>query len=162
MNKMLIAIFVLSGLFLVGCTTDKIAKEAPAEVKKEESIYSVVIQKSLKECQEHNISLDEKRITQFMHRSPRATIEKAANQKEKMPQKLCRFFAQETSDEKLEKVEEFTEKVVNGCKKVGVMLPNEKIYHKIQTLPLFVIKEGLALNSKPTTQECEMMKQKYE
>jgi hypothetical protein len=158
MNKMLIIVLILAVAVFTGCSEKNIEKEKRIEAN---DVYTFVIKKSIRECKEHSIILNEKRTNDFMRRSPKNTIEKTAKQKGKTPKKLCLFFADETSDKKIEKVNEFTSKMINGCKKFGVTLSKEKIHDKIENLPLFVIKKGLALGDETSIEECELMGKKY-
>ena len=152
----------LGALAFLGCAENTFVKdEVVKEVSENEKKYIIVIEKSLKDCKEHGIILDEKRTNDFMRRSPQATIEKTASDTRKMPKKLCQFFAGETSLEKIENVEKFTAKIINTCQALGVTLPKEKIHKKITNLPFFVIKKGLAMKNKTTVEECELMAKKY-
>ena len=155
---MLIIVLSLGTLAFLGCANNKVVKD---EVAVDDN-HRIVAKKSIQDCKEHNIILDEKRTTAFMRRSPIETIKKAVKNKEKIPLKLCQFFAEETSLEKIEKIDAFTSKIMNACEKVGVTLPKEKIHNKITNLPFFVIRKGLAMKNETTVEECELMKKKYE
>jgi hypothetical protein len=159
---MLIVVLSLGTLTFLGCAENNVVKdEVVKEISQSEKKYIIVIEKSLKDCKEYGIVLDEKRTSEFMHRSPAKTIEKAAKNKAKTPKKLCQFFEEETSDEKIVNIEAFTSKIMNACEKVGVTLPKEKIHKKITNLPFFVIKKGLAMQNETTVEECELMEKKY-
>lgn len=158
MNKKLLITGVMTSLLFLGCSEKTVVKD---ETVKSMDSYDIVIAKSIKDCKEHNIILNEERTNEFMRRSPLKTIEKAAKQTAQTPKKLCMFFAEETSLEKVEKIDEFTAKVVGKCEKVGVTLPKDKIHEKITNLPFFVIKKGLAMQNEASLKECEVMKKKY-
>lgn len=165
MYKVFSTSLILTGLLFVGCSTTEPKKEEVAkkeEVVKKPDIYSIVIEKSIKDCKTHNIMLDEKRTTEFLQKSPRVTIEKAAKQTEPTPKKLCEFFAEETSVEKIEQVDAFTNKIMDACEKLGVTLAKEKIHKTITTLPFFVIKKGLAMQNETSVEECQLMQKKYQ
>ncbi|CAA6823221.1 MAG: Unknown protein [uncultured Sulfurovum sp.] len=163
MNKTLLLTITISSLVLIGCGQKNVSKEETVkELSPKNDKYAQVVQKSLKDCKEHNILLDEARTDAFMHRSPEETISKAAESKVKTSKKLCQFFADETSLKKEAKVEEFTSKIVNGCQGVGVNLSKENIHKKIKNLPFFVIRKGLAMQKETSLQECELMQKKYQ
>ena len=152
----------LGTLAFLGCAENNVVKdEIVKEVSESEKKYMLVVNKSLDDCKEHGIILDEQRTNDFMRRSPQATIDKTAADTRKMPKKLCQFFAGETSLEKIESIDAFTSKIMNACEKVAVTLPKEKIHDKITNLPFFVIKKGLAMKNETTVEECELMQQKY-
>ncbi len=158
MNKELCTVVILGSLLFIGCAEKNVVKE---EVVKSDDNYSIVITKSIKDCKEHNIILDEQRTNIFMRKSPKATIDKAAKSEVKANKKLCTFFAEETSLEKIEKIDEFTSVILKGCEKVGVSLPKENIHKKVQNLPFFVIRNGLLRKGDASLEECEFMKKKY-
>lgn len=167
MNKSLFATLTLGTLLFVGCAEKGLTKTEPtkeavvSQVEKEptasEDLYGFVIAKSIRECKEHNITLDKQRTSDFMRKSPRATIEKAAQSEVKASRDLCNFFAEETSVEKAEKVDEFVAKLMTSCSKVGIALPEEAIHNKVRSLPFFVIKKGLAMENESTLEECQLM-----
>lgn len=163
MNKFLVLTTLVGSLLFTACSEKNIAKDETLKVTdKSMDNYDIVIAKSIKDCQEHNIILNEERTDEFIRRSPLQTIEKAAKKTAQTPKKLCRFFAEETSLEKIEKVKEFTAKVIAKCVKLGVTLPKEKIYKRITKLPFFMIKKGLLIDNEASVKECEIMKKKYE
>ena len=156
MNKILTMALIAGSVLFVGCAKDEPKKDAEPK-----DIYAIVVNKSINECKEYNIILDEKRTNDFIRRTPKATIEKAAKETARTPQKLCQFFAEETSLEKAEKVNEFTTKLVTSCQEHGVTLSKEGIHNKVHNLPFFVIKKGLAMKNKSSLEECELMEKKY-
>ena len=162
MNKFLVITLTFGTLMFLGCSEKNVVNDkVKKEVSENEKKYIVVIKKSLMNCKEHGIILDERRTNDFMRRSPQSTIDKTAADTRKMPKKLCQFFAEETSLEKIEKIDAFTSKIMNACEKVGVTLPKEKIHSKITNLPFFVINRGLAMKNETTVEECELMAKKY-
>jgi len=155
--------FIITSLFFTACSEKSSVKK---ELDKQEEVlpegnYSVVINKSIKDCAEHDIPLDKKRVTEFMLKTPKETIDKTAQSDEKMSKELCQFFVEETSLEKAKKAEELTSKIVASCEKVGVKLSEEGINRKVMSLPFFVIKKGLKLDKESSVEECELMKKKY-
>lgn len=163
MNKILITILSLGTLAFLGCAETNVVKdEVIKEVSQSEKKQILVIKKSIEDCKEHGIILNEERTSTFIRRSPQTTIDKTAADTRKMPKKLCQFFAGETSLEKIESIKAFTSKIINACAKIDVTLPKEKIHDKITNLPFFVIKQGLAMKNETTTEECKLMKKKYQ
>jgi len=161
-KRILITGFVSTLLFL-GCAEQNVVKDKVLQkTPKSNDGYAILANKSIADCKTYDILLDEKRIHAFMRKSPQKTIDKALKDKEKTSKKLCLFFADETSVEKIEKAKEFSAKVLGKCKEVGVSLPKEKIHEKISNLPFFMIKKGLMINNKASVKECELMKKKYE
>ena len=161
MNKKISIALTVGGLLFLGCAEKNITKDSTLkEASSNNDVYSVVVAKSIRECQEHGITLDEDRTNAFMRRSPKATIEKAAVQEAKTPKKLCQFFSEETSLEKVKQVAMFTSKIITGCKQHGVELAKETIYSKVQKLPFFVIKKGLAMQGQSSLEECQLMGKK--
>ncbi|CAA6812564.1 MAG: Unknown protein [uncultured Sulfurovum sp.] len=153
---------VTGTLLFVGCAEKEIKKDAVANVPvASNDVYDVVVNKSIKDCQEYDITLNKERTNDFMRRSPKKTIEQAAQQEAKTPQKLCEFFAEETSPEKIEQVELFSNKIIKGCANAGVTLSETGIRSKILSLPFFVIKKGLASNDQTSLKECQLMEKKY-
>ncbi|CAA6808325.1 MAG: Unknown protein [uncultured Sulfurovum sp.] len=154
---------VISGsLLFLGCSSKEPNKEVIAqEATASNDIYTKVINKSIQECQEHNITLDSKRTNEFMRRSPKKTIEVAAQETAKTPKKLCQFFAEETSVEKIEQSLVLANRIIQSCQKVGVNLPKDAIENKVRTLPFFVIRKGLSMNKESSLEECNLMQKKY-
>ena len=162
MKKIVFMALGLGSLVFIGCAEKNIAKvEVNKKLVKNNDNYTLVLNRSIKECATYDIVLDEQRTNDFMRRSPQSTIDKTATDTRKMPKKLCQFFAGETSLDKIKNVEAFTSKVMNACEKVGVTLPKEKIHDKITNLPFFVIKKGLAMKNETTVEKCELMAKKY-
>ena len=163
MNKMLGIVLILLVFLVMGCTEKNITKDKMVnEVSKNKDKYDLVITKSINDCKEHNITLNEERTNDFMRRSPQSIIDKTAADTRKIPKKLCQFFADETSLEKIEHIDAFTSKIMSSCKEVGVTLAKEKIHNKITNLPFFVIKKGLEMKNKTTAQKCKLMQKKYQ
>ncbi|HHS92917.1 MAG TPA: hypothetical protein ENK82_06180 [Campylobacterales bacterium] len=165
MYRVYAVVLMVMALLFTACSEKSAVKkelEKQEEESKAEGNYSVVINKSIKECAEHNITLDRKRITNFMLKAPKATIDKTAQSKEKVSKELCQFFVEETSLEKIKKVEALSAKIIESCQKVGVKLSKEGINKKVETLPFFVIKKGLKLNKESSIEECELMQKKYQ
>ena len=162
MKKTLLMALALGTLLFVGCSEKNMPKEelTKALVKTDDN-YSIVINKSIKECGAYGIVLDEKRTNDFIRRSPKVTIDKAAGDTRKMPKKLCQFLQEETSLEKIESINAFTSKVINACEQLGVTLVEEKIHNRITKLPFFIIRKGLAMQGDTSVKECELMKKKY-
>lgn len=158
MYKALLLSVSLGSLLFVGCAEKKLSKD---KVSKNDDNYTIVINKSIKDCAEHNIILDEKRTNDFMRKSPKKTIDKAAAKKEKTAKELCQFFAEETSLEKVKKADEFVEIIVKSCDKVGVILPREGIEKQVKSLPFFVIRKGLSMQKDSSLEECRLMEEKY-
>jgi len=159
MYKSMFLAIGLAILLLVGCAQTGIDKK---EVTKSDDNYTLVINKSIKDCAEYEIFLNEKRTNHFMRRSPKKTIDKASIRSEKTPQKLCQFFAEETSLEKIEGAKKLAGRIIVSCEKVGVALPKEGIENKVRNLPFFIIKKGLSLEKDSSLEECELMKEKYQ
>ncbi|CAA6806064.1 MAG: Unknown protein [uncultured Sulfurovum sp.] len=158
MTKLLTLTAMLGGLLFVGCSTTEPKK---IEIAKTPDIYSVVINKSIKDCKAYDIVLDEKRTNQFIRRSPKVTIEKAAKETAQTPKELCQFFAGETSLDKIEKVKKFSARVIQSCDDVGITLPKEGIYDRVSKLPLVVLTKALTMENKSTLEECKLMEKKY-
>ena len=159
--KLRLGLIIISLLFF-GCAKTNVGKDSNSKNSmKKDDPYAIVISKSIKDCKAYEILLDEKRTSDFMRKSPRKTIVEAANNKNKTTRKLCHFFAEETSLEKVEKANEFTSRIINGCEKVGVPLAQDKIHKKVSTLPFFVVKKALTLQVETSVEECELMKKKY-
>ena len=165
MNKLLFPILILGTLLFVGCSEKNIVKEeiapVPTAPTASEDVYGFVIAKSIRECAEHNITLNPERTDEFMRRSPKSTIDKAAQSEVKTTQDLCHFFSEETSLEKLERIDELANKIISSCEKVGISLPRETIHNKVHKLPFFIIKKGLAMEDDSSLEECQVMEQKY-
>jgi len=163
MNKELLISIIVTSLVVIGCSEKNVVSDKTVkELSKSDDIYAYVITKSINDCQEYNITLNEKRINDFIHQSPKSTIEKASKEEGKTPKKLCQFFAEEISDKKIEKVNIFTSKIINSCEKLGVTLFKDAIHRKIQNLPLFIIEKGLAMGDETSVKECALMKKKYQ
>ena len=162
MNKILPMALVTGTLLFIGCAEKDLKKDEVSNVPvANNDVYDVVVNKSIKDCQEYGIALNKERTNDFMRRSPKKTIEQAAQQEAKTPQKLCQFFAEETSPEKIEQADLFANKIIKGCATTGVTLSETAIRSKVLSLPFFVIKKGLASNDQTSLKECQLMEQKY-
>ena len=161
MNQKLLISIILSSLVFLGCSEKNVPiDEASKQGVEANDMYAKVIAKSIKDCKEHNIVLDEKRTNEFMRQSPKATIEKAAKETENTSKKLCQFFEIETSLKKVKSVEAFTSKVIKSCEKVGVILSKDNIHKKVKNLPFFIIKKGLKMQRENSLDECKLMEEK--
>jgi hypothetical protein len=160
-KKYFLRLAILTLLF-VGCAEKHIIKEESKTIVKPDDNRTLVINKTIKECAEHTIILDRERTTDFMQRTPQATIEKAIKNQEKTSKDLCQFFEKETSAEKIEKADELASKIMASCQKVGVKLSEKGIQNKVIGLPFFIIEKGLKVQSESTVQECELMKKMYQ
>lgn len=149
-------------LLFVGCAEKTLTKDENTPVVKLDENRTLVINKSIQECAEHNIILDRERTTDFLRRTPKETIKKAVKNKEKASKELCQFFEQETSVEKIEKAKALASNFVSSCEKVGVKLSEKGIQNKVIGLPFFVIEKGLKMKNESTVQECELMKKRYQ
>jgi len=166
-KKLFVAIGMGSMLLFLGCSGKELSKEevksdtsVVKELSVEEKKYDLVIQKTINDCKEHQIVLDEKRITAFVHKFPQADIDKIVTIEKKLPKANCQFFADEISVEKEEKVKEITKKTLNSCSEYGVSLNEEFLFKKASSIPLFVLKKVLASTTKTTEKECQVMKSK--
>jgi hypothetical protein len=157
-TKYFLGLVILTLLF-VGCAEKNVTKDKTVEQLDKNTTQ--VINKSIQECATYNITLDRARTTEFMRRTPKKTIEKTIQSKEKTPKELCQFFEQETSIEKREKAHELALRILASCQKVGVKLSEQGIQKKVMGLPFFLIQKGLKVNNQSTVEECELMKKRY-
>ena len=169
MNKksLFIAMSVGSMLLFLGCTGNEPQKEevksevvAVKELSADEKKYQLVIKKTIDDCKEHQVVLDEERITAFVHKFPQSDIDKIVTIETKLPKANCQFFADETSVDKEVKVKELVSKTLSACSEYGVNLNEEFLFKKASRIPLFVIKKVLAATNKTTEEECKGMKAK--
>lgn len=153
--------FAVLTLLFIGCSEKNIMKESEGRANYGDANRTLVINKSLQECAEHNILLDRTRTRNFMQRTPQNKINQALKNKDKTSKKLCQFFEQETSLEKLKKADELASRILVSCEKVGVRLSEQGIKERVLGFRLFVIDEGLKVKSNSTVQECELMQKRY-
>jgi hypothetical protein len=166
-KKIIVAMSMGSMFLFLGCSGKEPSKE---EVKVEhrevkelsvnEKKYALVVKKTVDDCKEHQIMLDEKRITAFVNKFPQSDIDKIVTIETKLPKANCQFFADETSVEKEEKVKEIVAKTLSACSEFGVNLNEKFLFKKASSIPLFVIKKVLAATNKTTENECKGMKAK--
>ena len=159
-KKVLVGLSVASMLLLVGCAgTNEEVK--PKEVSPEEAKYDLVLKKTLKDCKAHEVVLDEKKTSNFIHKFSKEEIEKAMKITREIPKKNCLFIADEISDEKDEKVKLFVNKAKERCMEFGVELSSEKLTKQANKIPLFVIKKILENPNESTEKECKSMELRY-
>jgi len=161
-KKILVAISMGSMLLFLGCAEKEVKPEVtPAiEFTGNAKKYDLVIQKTINDCKEHQIILDENRITAFVHKFPESDIDKIITIKTKLPKENCQFFADETSSEKGQKVKELVSKTLSACSSYGVNLDEKFLFNKASSIPLFILKKVLAAKNKSTEEECKSMKAK--
>ncbi len=164
----------VTGFIFLGCLASKPSsisepKQEQSEVKKEvtkatkelseqEKKYAQVVNKTINDCKENGIELNQERTEKFVGRFSPADINKIVTITAKIPKRNCQLFAAETSLEKEEKVKVAVEKTVNECKALGVDLDTKAVEAHIMKIPLFVIKKVLEANRASTKEDCEKMK----
>ena len=172
-TKKILAIGI-SGFIFLGCAGDKPSplskskkelsepKKEVVEQKKElteqEKKYEQVVDKTINDCQEHGIELNQERTKKFVGRFSPTDINKIVTITTKIPKRNCQFFADETSLEKEEKVKVAVTKTVDECKALGVDLDKKAVAEHIIKIPLIVIKKVLEANRTSTKEDCEKMK----
>ena len=165
-TKKLLTIGV-SGFLFLGCAGDKPSPsseskkevtEPPKELSAQEKKYEQVVAKTINDCQEHGIELNQERTAKFVGKFSPADIDKIVTITTKIPKRNCQLFADETSLEKVEKVKVAVTKTVDECKALGVELDREKVEQHISKIPLFVIKKVLEANRESSKEDCQKMK----
>ena len=163
----------ISGLLFLGCAGEKPSPSTSSstssetkekvstpkkELTEEEKKYAQVVEKTINDCKEHGIELNQERTEQFVGKFSPEDIDKIVTITAKIPKRNCQLFADETSLEKVEKVKVAVTKTVDECKALGVELDREKVEKHISKIPLFVIKKVLEANRASTKEDCEKMK----
>ncbi len=145
-------------IMFTACTTNepKPKKMTPQEIK-----YEQVIKKTIDDCKEQGVELDNKRTSDFVHKFPKKEIDEIVKVTNKLPKKNCLFFKDEISVEKEEKAKEVVTKAIDECKAFGIELNEEALTKRAMKIPLFVIKKMLAANGSTTEQECNVMRDKF-
>lgn len=165
-TKKLLTIGVTGFLFL-GCMGDnptptsdanKKLSEPKKELTEQEKKYQKVIDKTINDCKENGIELNQERTEQFVKRFSQADVDKIVTITAKIPKRNCQLFSDETSLEKVEKVKVAVKKTVEECNILGVKLNKEAVEKHISKIPLFVIKKVLEANKDSTKEDCVKMK----
>ena len=159
-KKVLMGLSVASMLLLLGCVGSN-EEVKPKVVSPEEAKYNLVLEKTLKDCKIHDVKLDEKRTSDFIHKFSKEEIDKAVKITREIPKKNCLFIADEISDEKGEKVKLFVKKAKERCQEFGVELSSEKLTKQANKIPLFVIRKILENSNESTKEECTAMEVRY-
>lgn len=156
-NKKVILLSISSMLIFFGCAGNEVKVQPKKELTVQEKKYQQVTLKTISDCKEHGIELDEKKTTTFINNFPEEDIDKIVAVTKKMPKKNCQFFADEISEEKVNKVNELVSKTMNACKEFGVNLNESFLQKKASRIPLFIIKKVLATQGAASQKECQAM-----
>lgn len=144
----------------LGCVGNEPKSEVKKELSTQEKKYQQVTMKTITDCKEQGIELDEKRTSAFINKFPKENIDKIAAVSKKMPKDNCQFFADEISEEKVTKVNELVSKSMKACKKYGIDLNEGFLQKKASRIPLFLIKKLLASQASTSQKECQVLHDK--
>ena len=164
-KKNIMALSLIGIMAMTGCAgtapkKEEVVKEEVA-VSPEKAKYNLVVKKTIDDCKEQGVELDEKRTDAFINKFPQSEIDKIVTITHKLPKKNCLFFADEISEEKEQKVEEIVRKTIKQCKEYTINLDETLLTEKAKGIPLFILRRILAKEKLSTEAECQHMAERY-